>query len=106
MSDEQNDTKNVVDLHAVRERREHERGHELHEQGSAFMFLDYDFDDEGVGLLDDTDRVISVLHDPENLKGFCMTPEDAVKLGVALIQAASSPFIDECLIDECLEEHE
>lgn len=84
------DEKKVVDLAEERLRRDHEEGHRAHERGEAFAFVPYVFDDMGVGILNDTDKSISVLLDPENLTGICMTKDDAMKLGLALCEAAES----------------
>jgi hypothetical protein len=84
-----NDDNEPIDLHAEREKREHTTLHQAHEQGEAFAFPEYVFNDDGVGILEE-DNTVCVVIDPRTLKGFRVSVEGAEKLGVALIQAAAS----------------
>lgn len=82
----------VVDLSSERIRRDYKKGEEAHANGEAFEFSPYDFDDDGIGIIEGT-RPVIVMTDPAGLAGICMTTEDARKLGAALIEAAESPYL-------------
>jgi hypothetical protein len=78
----------VIDLHERRSQREQQVGAEAHARGQAFAFAPYDFDETFVGHIETNDnRTVVLITDPTQLVGICMTPEDAVKLGAALVAA-------------------
>jgi hypothetical protein len=78
--------KNVIDLQQAKE----QRGAEAHEAGEAFALLPYIFADEDIGLIEGFSggEGVSVIFDPEGLKGIVMSKADAEQLGVALIRAS------------------
>jgi hypothetical protein len=81
------DEKKVVDLAEERLRRDHEEGHRAHDRGEAFSLKPYVYDEDGIGFIEG-DMPITIILDPENLTGICLTKEDALKLGVALCECA------------------
>jgi len=84
------DDKKVVNLADERVRRDHEEGHRLHEAGSAFQFMPFEYDpDTSLGLING-EMPISILTDTVALKGICMTREDARKLGHDLLGACDA----------------
>lgn len=79
--------KNVIDLQQAKELR----GAEAHEAGEAFALTTYIFADEDIGLIEGFNGAgdgVSVIFDPEGLKGIVMSKTDAEQLGVALIRAS------------------
>ncbi len=72
----------VVDLMQEKLNRDHEAGHEAYENGEAFKFQIFEFDDNeecpnGPGVIEG-DHPVCVLMDDN--AGFCMTIETAKRL--------------------------
>jgi hypothetical protein len=62
---------------------------EAHARGDAFCFTPYEFDDDGIGFIDD-DQPIIVMTNPEKKEGIAMSVESAIRLAHALLGAALS----------------
>lgn len=82
-----------MDLNTERIRRDQAAGERAHEAGDAFKWQVYEFDDDGVGILDDEDHAICVVTNPHDLTGLCMSVTDARKLAEALLAACESPHL-------------
>ena len=79
----------TIDLNKERLRRVAAFGESQHKSGNAFKLLDWQYDDDAIGITSDGD-VCVIFGD---LSGVMMTRDDAERLGRALIEAADSPFM-------------
>lgn len=89
MSDEE---RKVVNLAEVRDRKMNANGQLLFEQGGAFKFNDFEYSDDppfGVGLLDG-DMPICFMTSEDGMEGIRMSRDSAMKLGIALCEAAET----------------
>jgi hypothetical protein len=88
MSDDEN---KVVDLSEERVKRSFAAGEAAHAAGDAFALIEFDWNDDALGFIDDAERPIMLLVDPEQNAGICMSRGSAEKLIANLTQALQSP---------------
>lgn len=89
MSDEE---KKVVNLAEARDRKMNANGQLLFEQGQAFKFEDFEYSDEppfGVGLIDG-EKPVCFMTSEDGMSGLCMSRDSAMRLGIALCEAAET----------------